>query len=230
MRSLVNAKVAGGGEALPTSLTHVRAGTGVNGLVLSEALLTCETLPADVAHEGLDFGVRQLVIAESTRGGEGAVAGAAAEWRLLEPVGGLVGSELSQQSELPVALVTTQQLVRVVLLRRPQLVAQLVFVQRGDFVETFITQAAWKRLQVTRRMFVQLMFLMKTFVTQFTEKTLLSVQLPPPPPLCFPLLVISQPCTNTQGFYNIHKTHKPSPPWSMGPLSLGILSVRPLGN
>lgn len=175
MRSLVDAKVAGGGEALAAGLTGVRAGAGVHSLVLSETLLPCETLPADIAHEGLDFGMRQLMVAARTRGGEGAVAGAADERRLLEPMGGLVCSKLPQQSELPVALVATQQLVGVVLLRRPQLVAQLVFVQRCDFIETFITGAARKRLQVTRRVFVQLMLLMKTFITEFTEKPLLSV-------------------------------------------------------
>jgi len=119
VRPLVDAQVAGGGEALSTGGAGVRPGAGVHGLVFAEALLPGEAFPANVAHEGLDLRVRNLVVAQCARRGEGAVADAALQRRFLQPVRRLVDSELPQQPELPVALVATQQLVRVVLLSLP---------------------------------------------------------------------------------------------------------------
>lgn len=57
VRSLVDSQVAGCGETLATGLARVGSGARVDGLVLPEVLLPCETLPTDVAHEGLDFGM-----------------------------------------------------------------------------------------------------------------------------------------------------------------------------
>lgn len=145
----MDTEVTGSGEALSAGRTLVWPGASVDSLVISEGLLPLKALLADVTFEGLDFGVRHFVVAESARGGEGAVAGVTPEWRLLEPVSRLMDSELSQQFELPVALVAAQQLVRVFLLSVPKLVAQLVALQRLGFVETFIAGAAGKRLQMT---------------------------------------------------------------------------------
>lgn len=60
----MDAQVAGGGESLATDRARVRPGAGVDGLVLTEALLTGKALPADITHERLDIGVRHLVVAE----------------------------------------------------------------------------------------------------------------------------------------------------------------------
>lgn len=139
VRPLVDAQIAGGGEALPAGGAGVRPGAGVDGLVLAEALLPCEAFPTDVAHEGLDLGVRHLVVPERGRGGEGAVADVALQRCFLQPVRRLMNSELPQQSELLVALVAAQQLVGVILLSLPQLVGQDVLLQSLGLVETFIT-------------------------------------------------------------------------------------------
>lgn len=106
----------------------------------------------------------------------------------------LVDSQLTQKSELPVALVAVQQLLWVALLRRPQLVGQLVFLQRLGSVETFIAGRTGERLEVTGHVFHQLVFLVETFVTQLTEEPLVLVLLPPPPPLLFLLLLLTH-CT-----------------------------------
>lgn len=53
VRPLVDAQVAGGREALPAGWARIRPGTGVDGLVLAEALLPGEAFPTDVTHEGL---------------------------------------------------------------------------------------------------------------------------------------------------------------------------------
>lgn len=57
VRPLVDAQVAGGGEALAAGQAGVRPGAGVDGLVLAETLLPGEAFPTDVAHEGFDVGV-----------------------------------------------------------------------------------------------------------------------------------------------------------------------------
>lgn len=195
VRPLVDAQVAGGGEALPAGGAGVRPGAGVDGLVLAEALLPGEAFPADVAHEGLDLGVRHLVVPERAGGGERAVAGVALQRCFLQPVRRLVDSQLAQQSELPVALVAAQQLVGVVLLSLPQLVSQLVLLQGLGLVETFVAGAAGERLDVTGHVFPQLVLLVETFVTEFTKEPLLFVQLPPPLPLQLLLLLFTQSCT-----------------------------------
>lgn len=86
VRPLVDAQVAGGGEALPAGGAGVWSGTGVDGLVLTEALLPGEALPADVAHEGLDLGMRHLMVSECAGRGEGALAHVALERHFLQPV------------------------------------------------------------------------------------------------------------------------------------------------
>lgn len=57
VRPLVDAQVAGSGEALPAGCARVRPSSSVDCLVLTETLLPGEAFPADVAHEGLDLGV-----------------------------------------------------------------------------------------------------------------------------------------------------------------------------
>lgn len=57
MRPFVDTQVAGGGEALPTGWAGIWPGTGVNSLVLAEALLPGEAFTTDVAHEGFDLGM-----------------------------------------------------------------------------------------------------------------------------------------------------------------------------
>ncbi len=57
VRPLVDTQVAGSGEALSTGWAGVRSGTGVDSLVLTEALLPRKAFPTDVAHEGLDLGM-----------------------------------------------------------------------------------------------------------------------------------------------------------------------------
>lgn len=192
VRPLVDAQVAGGGEALPTGGAGVRPGAGVDGLVLAEALLPGEAFPADVAHEGLDLGVRHFVVPECTGRGKRAVAGEAPQRCFLQPVRRLVESELAQQSELPVALVAAQQLVGVILLSLPQLVSQLVLLQRLGLVETFVTGAAGEGLDVTEDVFPQLVPLVEAFVTELTEEPLVFVELPPPLPLQLLLLLFAQ--------------------------------------
>lgn len=194
VRPLVDAQVAGGGEALPAGRAGVRPCAGVDGLVLAEALLPGEAFPADVAHEGLDRGVRHLVVSERAGRGEGAIADAALQRRFLQPVSRLVDPELPRQSELPVASVAAQQLVGVVLLSLPQPVAQLVFLQRAGLVETFIAGAAGERFEVAGHVLPQLVLLMETFVTQLAEEPLLFVQLPPPLLLQLLLLFLAQSC------------------------------------
>lgn len=205
----MDAQVAAGGEALPAGQAVVRSGAGVDRLVLSEALLPGEALSTDVTHEGLDFGVRHLVVAERAAGGEGAVARVALERHLLQPMRRLVDPQLPQQSELPVALVAAQQLVGVVLLRLPELVAQLVFLQSLSLVETFIAGAAGERLEVTGQVFAQLVFLMETFVTELAEKPLVFVQLPPPPlPLRLLSLLLIQTFRQTRIYIKRHREKK----------------------
>lgn len=104
-------------------------------------------------------------------------------------------SELTQQPKLPVTLVTTQHLVWVALLGLPHPVAELVFLQGLGLVETFITRAAGEWFEVAGHVFPQLVLLMETFVTEFTEKPLFFVQLPSPPPLHLLLLLLTQSCT-----------------------------------
>lgn len=188
VRPLVDAQVAGGGEALAAGRAGVRPGTSVDGLVLTEALLSGEAFPADVAHEGFDLSVRYLVVSECTGGGEGAAADLALKWCFLQTVGCLVESQLPQQPKLPVALVAMQHFVGVVLLSLPQLMGQQVFLQTLGFVETFIAGAAREGFKVAGDMFPQLVFLMETFVTEFTKEPFLFVQLPPP--LSLQLLLI----------------------------------------
>ena len=199
VRPLVDAQVAGCGKPLSAGLAGVRSCPRVDGLVLPEALLPGETLTADITHEGLYLGVRNFVIPECTGGGKGAVAGVALQWGFLQSVGGLVHSELPQQSELPVTLVAAQQLVWVTLLRLPQLVAQLVLVQRLCPVKTLITGAARERLQVARHVLHQLVLLMEAFVAELTEEPLLFVQLPPSPPLLLFLLFLTLSFSTTGG-------------------------------
>lgn len=140
------------------------------------------------------------MIPERASGGKGAVAGMALEWCLLQPVDGLVDSELARLPELPVTLVTGQQLVGVALLRLLQLVAQLMPLKRLRSVETFIAGAAGERLLVARHVLQQLVFLVEAFLTELTEEPLLLVQLPPPPPLLLLLLLLTQSCsTSTTG-------------------------------
>ncbi len=135
------------------------------------------------------------MVSERSSRGEGAFTDVALQGCFLQPVRCLVDSQLPQQSELPVTLVTVQQLVRVVLLSLPQLVGQLVFLQTLGLVETFIAGAAGERFDVTGDMFPQLVFLMETFVTQLTEEPFLFVQLPPPLPVLLFLLLFTQSCT-----------------------------------
>lgn len=191
----MDSQIAGCGEPLAAGLAGVGPGACVDRLVFSEVLLPGETLSTDVAHEGLDFGMGHLVVAERAGGGKGAFAGVALERRLLQPVRCLVDSELPQQPELPVALVAAQHLVGVVLLGLPQLVAQLVSLQGLGLVETFITRAAGERFQVAGHVFLQLVLLMETFVTEFTKKPLFFVQFPTPSPLRLLLLLPTQTCT-----------------------------------
>lgn len=192
VRPLVDAQVAGGGEALPAGGAGVRPGAGVDGLVLAEALLPGEAFPADVTHEGLDLGVRHFMVPECTGRGKRAVAGEALQRGFLQPVRCLVDSELAQQPELPVTLVAAQQLVGVILLSLPQLVSQLVLLQRLGLVETFVTRAAGERLDVTGDVFPQLVPLVEAFVTELTEEPLVFVELPPPLPLQLLLLLFTQ--------------------------------------
>lgn len=189
MGPLVDAQVAGGGEPLPTGGAGVGPGAGVGGLVLPQALLAGEAFSADVTHEGFDVGVRHLVVAESAGGGEGALAGLTFQRRILQAVGSLVHTQLPQQPELLVTLVTAQQLVGVVLLRLPQLVAQEVLLQRPGLVEAFVTGGAGEGLDVAHHVFLQLVPLVETFVTKLAEEPLFFVQLPPPPPLQLLLLL-----------------------------------------
>lgn len=77
VRSLVDSQVARCREALVAGLARVRPGTRVDRLVLSEVLLPGKTFPTNVAHEGLDFGMRHLMVTERTGGGECAVTGVA---------------------------------------------------------------------------------------------------------------------------------------------------------
>lgn len=101
----------------------------------------------------------------------------------------LVDAELPQQPELAVTLVTAQQLVGVLLLRLPQLVAHKVLLQGLGLVEAFVAGRAGEGFDVTRRVLLQLVPLVETFVTKLAEEPLLFVQLPPPPPLQLLLLL-----------------------------------------
>lgn len=150
------------------------------------------------------------MVAECARGGEGAVAGVALERHLLQPVRRLMDSELPQQLELPVALVAAQQLVGVVLLSLPELVAQLVFLQSLGLVETFVAGAAGERFEVAGQVFAQLVFLVETFVAELAEKPLLFIQLPPPSPLLHLLLLfLTHTCRKKNKIYfKIHKKGK----------------------
>lgn len=148
VRPLVDAQVAGGGEALAAGRARVRPRARVNGLVLAQAPLPDETFPADVAHEGLHLGVRHLVVPERAGGGESAVADVALQRRLLQPVGGLVDAQLAQQPELPAALVAAQQILRVLLLSFPQLVGEQVLLQRLGLVEALVAGGAREGLDV----------------------------------------------------------------------------------
>lgn len=191
VRPFVDAQVAGSGEALAAGRAGVRPGAGVDGLVLAKALLPGKAFAADVAHEGLDRGVRHLVVPECAGRGEDALADGALQRRLLQPVSRLVDSELPQQSELAVASVAAQQLVGVILLSLPQLVGQLVLLQSARLVETFIAGAAGERFEVTGDVFPQLVPLMETFVAELTKEPFLFVQLPPPLLLQLLLLLLT---------------------------------------
>lgn len=204
MRPLVDPQVAGGGKRLVAHLAGVGPSPRVDGLVLPEALLPVEALPADVAHEGLDFGVRHLVVPERCGGGEGAVAHQALQGRLLQAVDGLVDLQLAQHPELPVALVAAQQLVGVALPCLLQLVALLVLLEGLRLVEAFLAGAAGEGLLVTGHVLHQLVLLMVTFVTELTEEPLLFVQLPPPHLLLLLLLLLAQSCRRTEARQN-HK-------------------------
>lgn len=205
---LVNSQIACCGEALPAGLAGEGPGTSMDRLVLSEVLLSDEALSADVTHKRLHFGVWHLVVAKGTWGGKSAIAGMALERRLLQSVGRLVHSELPQQSELSVALITAQQLVGVVLLGFPQLVVQLVSMQSPGLVETFVTGVAGEWFDVGWHVFVQLMLLMVTSVTELTEKPLLFVQLPPPPPLLILLLLLTQTCRQETDLLQLRQTRQ----------------------
>lgn len=71
----MDAQVTRGGELLATGWAGVRSSTGVDGLVLLQALLPGKALPTDIAHKGFDVGMRHLMAAEGAGGGEGALAG-----------------------------------------------------------------------------------------------------------------------------------------------------------
>lgn len=135
------------------------------------------------------------MVPECTGGGERAITGVALQRHLLQPVRCLVDSKLTQQPELPVTLVATQHLVWVALLGLPQPVALLVSLKGLGFIETFITGAARERFQVAGHVFPQLVLLMKTFITEFTEEPLFFVELSSPPPLHLLLLLLIWPCT-----------------------------------
>lgn len=186
---LVDAQVAGGGEPLSTGGAGVGPGARVDGLVLPQALLPGEAFSADVTHERFDVSVRHLVVAERADRGEGALAGVTFQRRFLQPVRSLVDAELAQQPELPVTLVTAQQLVGVLLLRLSQLVAQQVLLQRLGLVEALVTGRAGEGFDVTHHVLLQLVPLVETFVTKLAEEPLLLVQLPPPPSLQLLLLL-----------------------------------------
>lgn len=191
---LVDAQVAAGGEPLPTGGAGVGPGARVDRLVLPQALLAGEAFAAHVAHEGLDVGVRHLVVAQGAGGGEGALAGLALQRRLLQPVRGLVEAQLAQQAEGALALVAAQQLVGVALLRLPQPVAQEVPLQGPGLVEAFVTGGAGEGLEVTHHVLLQLVALVEAFAAQLAEEPLLFVQLPPPPPLQLLLLLFVVGC------------------------------------
>lgn len=148
VRPLVDAQVAGGGEALAAGWARVWPCARVDGLVFTQAALPDETLAADVAHEGLHLRVRHLVVPERAGGGERAVANVALQRRLLQPVGCLVDAELPQQPELPAALVAAQQIIRVFLLSLPKLVGEQVPLQRLCFVEALVAGGAREGLDV----------------------------------------------------------------------------------
>lgn len=185
----MDAQVAAGGEPLATGGARVGPGAGVGGLVLPQALLPGEAFSADITHKGFDVGVGHLVVAESAGGGEGALAGLTLQGRFLQAVSGLVDAQLPQQPELLVTLVTAQQLVGVLLLRLPQLVAEEVPLQGLGLVEAFVTGGAGEGLDVAHRVLLQLVPLVETFVAKLTEEPLFFVQLPPPPPLQLLLLL-----------------------------------------
>lgn len=197
MRPLVDAQVTGGGELLATGWAGVRSSTGVDGLVLLEALLPGKALSTDVTHKGFDVGMRHLVAAESAGGGEGALAGVTFQWSLLKPVSSLVDAELPQQPELLVTLVTVQQLVGVLLLGLSQLVAQKVLLQCFGFIEAFVTGRAGERFDMTHHVLLQLVPLVEPFVTELAEEPLLFIQLPPSPPLQLLLLFLVTGCWKT---------------------------------
>lgn len=102
---------------------------------------------------------------------------------------GLVHAQLAQQPELFVTLVTVQQLVGVILLRLPQLVADLMPLQCLGLVEAFVAGGAGERFDMAQHVFPQLVLLVETFITKLTEEPLVFVQLPPPPPLHLLLLL-----------------------------------------
>lgn len=134
--------------------------------------------------------------------GEGAVAGTALQRRLLQPMRRLVDPQLSQEAELLAALVALQQLVRVTLLRLPQLVALLVFEQHVRLVEAFVAGVAGEGLAVAGHVFGQLVVLVEAFVAEFAEEALLLVELPPPPALLLFLLLRARSCTHTHRFWD----------------------------
>lgn len=57
MRPLVDAQVTGGGELLATGWAGVRSSTGVDGLVLLQALLPGKALSTDITHKWFDVGM-----------------------------------------------------------------------------------------------------------------------------------------------------------------------------
>lgn len=54
MRPLVDAQVTGGGELLATGWAGVWSSTGVDGLVLLQALLPGKALSTDITHKWFD--------------------------------------------------------------------------------------------------------------------------------------------------------------------------------
>lgn len=179
VRPLVNTQVAGSGEPLPTGGTRVWPCSGVDGLVFAQTLLPGEVLPTDVTHEGLHLSVRHLVVSERTLRGECSAAHVALQRVLLQLVKHLVDSEVSQQTELLVALVAAQELFWIALLSFFHFVGQQVSLQSLLLVETFLTAVTGERFDVTRQVFLQLVVLMETFVTELTEESLFFVHISP---------------------------------------------------
>lgn len=194
VRPLVDAQVAGSGETLAAGRARVWPCARVDGLVLAQAPLPDETFPTDVAHEGLHLGVRHLVVPERAGGGERAVADVALQRCFLQPVGCLVDAKLTQQPELPAALVAAQQILGVFLLSLPELVGEQVLLQCLGLVEALVAGGAGEGLDMRGDVVLKLVFLVETFVAEFAEEPLLFVQLPPPFPLLLLQLLFSLCC------------------------------------